>query len=386
MFMNKSKFKIVQYSTIIIIAIVISFFLLLSFGCSKALLADNVEEDTNEIAETRDPLKWPFASNSIWNTPIGDSAVYVRANLQPTMRLTVDEDIIVMTPEAPLMPIYKNFAGWNRNKDRCLKEGGLIYEVPFPDDFVYNSSVWDGLTPNAGLAVLMPDGRTIKQNQPFARCDSGSFGTSQYLFADEDIYGTGIYGAHGGSGLSAIGGALRYWELQPGSVIRHALKINLFGRESISKEMGGHRWPAKVADSGYNNANSGNYYGGSTPACRMGALLAIRPADLDSLSSLMQTEPGLILLKAFTDYGAYLVDNTAWDVWAIITSIEPEGRFTDEFKKTWGFDFVPKKGSAWDNDVETIYQNLYVIDNNGPNSIGGGGKPRQPMAPDFIKK
>ena len=348
---------------------------------------NSTHKPRNTEIETRDPYKWPFAANSIWNTPIGDSAVYVPANLQPSMKLTIDEDIIVMTPEAPLMPIYKNFAGWNRNKDRCLKEGELIYEVPFPDDFVYNSSVWDGLTPNAGLAVLMPDGRTIKQNQPFARCEIGGYGTSQFLFSDEDIYGAGITGAHGGSGLSAIGGALRYWELQPGSEIRHALKINLFGRNNISKELGGHRWPAPKADGSYDNVNDGNYYGGSTPACRMGALLAIRPADFDSLSSLMQTEPGRILLKAFTDYGAYLVDNTAWDVWGIITSIEPDGRFTDEFKKTWGFDFAPKRrqqGSKWDNDVEAIYQNLHVIDNNGPNSIGGGGKRRMPLAPDFI--
>ena len=334
--------------------------------------------------ELRNPLKWPFAANSIWNTPIGDSAVYVHANLQPSMKLTVDEDVIVMTPNAPLMPIYYNYAGWDRNKDRCPKEGGLIYEVPFPDDFVYNSSIWHGLTPNSGLAVLMPDGRTIKQNQPFSRCEKGSYGTSRFLFPDEDIYGAGITGAHGGSGLSAIGGALRYWELQPGSEIRHALKINLFGRKNISKELGGHRWPAPKADGSYDNVNDGNYYGGSTPACRMGALLAIRPADYDSLSEVMQTEPGKMLLKAFANYGAYLVDNTAWDVWGLITSIEPEGRFTDEFKKAWGFDFVPEKGSKWDNDVETIYKNLHVIDNNGPNSIGGGGKRRIALAPDFI--
>jgi len=57
---------------------------------------------------------------------------------------------------------------------------------------------------------------------------------SQYVFDDQDIYGSGMVGAHGGSGLSAIGGALRCGELTPTSgAIRHALKMNLFGRKNI---------------------------------------------------------------------------------------------------------------------------------------------------------
>ena len=33
------------------------------------------------VVVTRDPLKWPFAQNSIWNMPIGSGAQYVPANL-----------------------------------------------------------------------------------------------------------------------------------------------------------------------------------------------------------------------------------------------------------------------------------------------------------------
>ena len=58
--MKKNNDKLYKYLATIIISIAISFILLLSFGCSKPLAADNVEEDNNEIAEIRDPFKWPF--------------------------------------------------------------------------------------------------------------------------------------------------------------------------------------------------------------------------------------------------------------------------------------------------------------------------------------
>src|SRR3989344_6009640 len=72
------------------------------------------------FAAARDPLKWPFASDSIWNMPIGDGAVYVPANLNPDPgnmlgdpsnttgspwlagMPSLDEEIIVLKPTAPL--------------------------------------------------------------------------------------------------------------------------------------------------------------------------------------------------------------------------------------------------------------------------------------------
>ena len=36
------------------------------------------------------------------------------------------------------------------------------------------------------------------------------------------------------------------------------------------------------------------------------------------------------------NFGAYLVDDTAWDVYAIVTEWSPEGRFAEEFEKKLG--------------------------------------------------
>lgn len=343
-----------------------------------------------QLSAQRDPLKWPFSKTSIWNMPIGANASYVHARIEKAMAagMTIDEDYIVMSPDAPLMDIAQNFAGWNRNKSRCAVEGKVLFSAPIPQTWIVSPETWDGTTPNAGLAVLMPDRRTIKQTQPFAHCTEGQPGTSQYLFEDQDIQGDGMYGAHGGSGLSAIGGALRLGELTPTSgTIRHALKINFFGKKNIfyDAETKGFRWPAKRAD-GY---AAKNYYterkAETVKACRMGALLAL-PAkmNLDSLG--FETKPARILAEAFQNYGAYLVDDTAWDVYAIITEWSPEGRFDDQFKKDWGFSMKAKdKDTPWARDMDRIFLNLHVVDNNSANSIGGGGNPRMPLAPDFRK-
>jgi len=224
-------------------------------GCKDEPVTETEDEEEFEIwPGTRDAKKWPFAQSSIWNMPIGSEAEYVHAQIEKaTARgMTIDEDIIVMENDAPLTEVYVNNAGWNRDKDRCVIEGDLLFSAPIPDNFVVSPETWDGATPNAGLAVLMEDGKTIKQTQPFARCEAGEAATSKYMFEDQNLYGAGMYGAHGASKLSAVGGALRVGELRPGSgPIKHALKVNLYAAKNLfyDEQTKGYRWPAKSADS-----------------------------------------------------------------------------------------------------------------------------------------
>jgi hypothetical protein len=356
-----------------------------------AITAFHIECEGNH-PETRDPLKWPFSQTSIWNMPIGSGAVYVHAQIEKAVKagsgMTIDEDYIVMSPDAPLMEIYENNSGWSRTKSRCTIDGKLLFAAPIPQKYIVSRDTWVGDIPNSCLAVLMKDKRTIKQTQPFAHCTENQPGTSKYVVKDVDIYGDGISGAHGGSGLSAVGGTLRVGELTPNSgPIRHALKVNIFGRQNIyyDTETKGFRWPAIRAD-GY---AADQYYKDRTnpvvKACRMGSLLAL-PArmNLDSLS--FETTPGRILAQAFQDYGAYLVDDTAWDVYAIETEWSPEGRVKDEFLKNWGFSISTKKDTPWGRDMDRIFLNLHVVDNNSSSTIGGGGKPRVSLAPPFDKE
>jgi hypothetical protein len=357
-------------------------------GCSAKTATIPTELEPAVLPGTRDAKKWPFSQQSIWNMPIGDSAVYVHANLQQALEqgMTIDEDIIIMKDDAPVTGIYRNNAGWDRNKDRCVIEGELLFSAPIPGEFVVSRENWDGLTPNSGVAVLMPDGRTIKQTQPFARCTAGEPATSRYMFEDQDLYGEGMYGAHGASKLSAVGGALRMGDLRPGTgPVHHVLKVNVYAAKNLfyDQETKGYRWPAKSADS-YAPGNYGTKR--SVPPvreCTMGALLALPASwDLDTMG--FETEPARILAETFQKYGAYVVDDTAWDVYAIITEWGPDGRFTDQFMEDWGFSMKQSgKNHAWSRDMDRIFLNLHVVDNNSPSSIGGGGKPLAPLAPPF---
>jgi len=341
-------------------------------------------DDAYDFPAKRDPYKWPFAGDSIWNTPIHRNAEYVHAHIPQATAfgMTEDEDIIIITPNAPMTKVMEHNASWNRARTRCESQTGkLLYQVPIPHDFSTDPG-YSGATPNMGVAVLMPDGRTLKQSQPFHRCGVGGVAVTQYLWPDVDIYADGVIGAHGGSGMSTLGGALRIGEMMPGSPpIHHALKINLSGLNGS-----GYRWPAVHCDRG--NPEVFDFNGINQKL--EGALFALR-SDVDIKAMGLETEPAKYLARAFQDYGAYLVDGTGWNVYALITEWGPDGRFIDEFEKTWGFPFrEAKKDTPWARDMDRLFANLHVIQNSRKGFTGGGPdndrkNRRAPVAPEFGK-
>ena len=334
----------------------------------------------------RDVRTWPFSETSIWNMPVGSDANYIPAELEIPSRFTTDEDIIILKPSAPITPIYYTDISWGDEARvygaRCERQGELLATVPIPTNYLFFPP--EGETPNAGMAALMSDGRSLFQGQPFSRCYAGDYGTMTYAQSElQDIYGDGYYGAHGGSGLSAIGGTIRLGELLPNSVIRHALKINVWAARNLSYNddaTPGYRWPALRSD-GY----AQEVYGGTNVAMEMGALLALRP---DFNESSLQTMPGQIIARALKDYGAYIVEDTYWDASALIVETGPDGDVREEFLATYGYDIRVSdnssgEGANWYQDLSTIFENLNVINNNSEFNIGGGGTPQQPMAPPF---
>lgn len=336
---------------------------------------------------TRDPLKQPFASNSIWNMPIGSGAVYVPANLSANPGNNIwakmpgiDMEKIILTPTAPLVNINYSNAGWT-GKNRCSATGGLLMQVPMPSSYVVPHT-----TLNSSATFLMPDRRTLVQTQPLARCTAGGAATSMAKFANVDLYGPGITGAHGGSGLSAIGGSIRLGELRPGSTTgpRHALKINVYAKEALYKcttRSACSRWPAVTSDS-YAVGWYGSANGNSNTAMKMGALLAI-PASTSIASLGLETEPAKQLAWTLQNYGGYIVDDTYAPGFDFNAEEGPNGSKKTEFKADWGFDMEQKVAgnTPWVRDIQRLAKALYVVNNNSATSIGGGGTPRQPLAP-----
>src|SRR5437870_1376943 len=193
----------------------------------------------------RDPLQWPFSRDSIWNLPIGASAAYVPANIQQATQrgMTTDPDVIILTPNATMTDVYYNSDGWTGGS-RCAPQGNVLANAPIPDNFVVQgagSGNPDGTTPNYATAILMSDGHTLTQGQPFARCTAGGPATMWWSLSN-DLYGTGVDGGHGGSRLSSLGGTIRLGELVPGGVIRHVMKVNVYGLNNYYYDAAKHRY------------------------------------------------------------------------------------------------------------------------------------------------
>jgi hypothetical protein len=330
---------------------------------------------------TRDVRLWPFSSASIWNTPIGSKAEYVPSGLQADSfwGSFAQEIVVILTPDAPLTDVFENLKDWSDPSAgaRCPKEGKLITRLPMPSDWTYPHE--QGL-PDGVAAIMLPDKRTIHQTQPFHRCVAGTYATSHYPYEPADIYGDGRLGAHGGSGLSSLGGTIRLGELVPGSAIRHAMKVSVNNKLYLAYNNDGtpgFRWPARKSD-GESNIN----YQGKVPALEMGALLALKP-DFDVLQ--LRTEPARIIATAFKNYGAYIVDETAGTM--VILNLErgPAGRVKDEFQSKWGYGFdqsrLPRDGSAFGQDLAKLWPALQVVNNNTASGIGGGGTPRTEVKP-----
>jgi hypothetical protein len=335
-------------------------------------------------ALTRDPTKWPYSRYAIWNMPIGAKASYTPANLVIPGNYGYEENLIVMTPGAPKKNVYQSRSpGWDGN-DRCPTDGQVFLSgMPIPDSFTTRGpgGMFDqGNLANAAGGILKPDGRTVVQTQPLISCPDGTWRTRYYHDGDRNddiITGQGIVGAQGGSGMSSIGGALRMGELTPTSGhVRHALKITVWAKKNLYFDTKGYRWPAYVND-GYADKST---YGGTNPQLRQGSLLAI-PIGTDLTHLGLSTKPAKELAWTLQHYGAYIVDDSAWDDVNIAVEHSPDGNFLRQFKSQWGFDLATGGGTAWKRDLDTLFGAISVVSNNGPTSVGGGGRPLWCYAP-----
>ncbi len=319
------------------------------------------------IAPGRDPWVWPFSRESIWNMPIGAAAVYVPAGLSPSKYASVDyERFYKLKANDPVRPIFAP-SGWQTRwpGDRTKQVGSM----PVPDDLMIPDAR-QGFTPNECSAFLMPNGRTVLQLEPTCRLERAG-PIVGYPREPVDLYGDGRLGSHWGSGLSTLGGSIRLGELIGKSPIHHAIKINIWELNCYySPSAKGFRWPADRNDNGAEKA-----YRGKNPSLQMGSLLALKP-ELTLAKLGIKTRIGEQLFRALQDYGAYISDASGWDDYDLCV----EKGVVEEVKQQEGLDMSGSSGPYFD-DLMKIIAALSIIDNNGPKSVGGGGKPRRPLAP-----
>ena len=234
-----------------------------------------------------------------------------------------------------------------------------------------------------------------------ARWGNTTDGGPQRFANTTSILGDGTGGAHGGSGLSSIGGSIRLGELLPGAPpIAHALKIELanwwyYGASRLNPatvDNGGRTqyvWPATGSNCGWDNTTK-SCYGGKNLFVAPGALLAL-PAGADVATA---TVVGGKLKQAFVDYGAYIVDGSGSGPGRHknLVALCMDALVNAEMRRAYNFSMAYPHGvgpyTAQGNatqgardlyaDLLAIFRALHVVANNGPASVGGGGTPRQP--------
>lgn len=297
------------------------------------------EEPAPATTGGRDPARWPFSVDSPWNTPLGRAAAFAPPDDPRARALTADGPVAWINAGQYSQPVYRATAKdplvtFSRRGCRDVR-----YRVP------------KGARPASGddahLNVIDPTGRYVDESW-------ATHGIPPHLTTGHhvrnDLRGPGV--GHGGSrayGGSALGGLIRRWEVDAGS-IRHALALGL-----TNQQLGqGPVWPATAEDHDAPWA-----YAGPIP---MGSLVALPPGV--GVDQLGLGPAGSMLAHALQDYGAYVVDRSG----SMSLYAEPVLEHRGEL-------------AAMRDAFAVLRPLLGVVTDNGPDSVGGAGPRRARPAP-----
>jgi hypothetical protein len=242
--------------------------------------------------------------------------------------------------------------------------------------------------------------------------------------------GTGRWGAHTGSFMSAFGGAIRQGEMLGDSMIRHAIRVSIdasamyydpaergmsWYRNDTNPLYGkvippGAKWPAAGNDGDawdYNHTIPGSHpYTGTDPDVKMGALLTLpwgmgyseNLADKGGSRPYLKTTAAKKIFWAMVYYGAYVVDDSFAP--GLINIMHQQG-VDEEMVAKYGHSLVTSSNirdqfgqpiiqnatavNDYKEDLKEIFRFAQVVTNNSASTIGGGtGQRRTRPAPAFL--
>lgn len=352
---------------------------------------------------SRDVYKWPFAQNSVWNVPIGSNAVYQPASLTKIAKqVSVDAKHLFLDPTAPIRTIRAgNYSchsftpqtnklegdalgkqiriGDDKRGDGKLNGATAFLSATNPHQYYEGNRLWR--MPTTGpekCGSTHPMGTKYWDGHVDATAKNPAV---RHSWGVRDLKGGGWVGGPGGGTSGSVGGTIRKGELTGSAPIRHAIRLNVYAFKVLARNNEGYMWPALRADANYKDVNCSTYndeasfsgaYCGTIPYVRMGTLLALRPnEDISFITSPKIRK----IANAIRDYGMYIVDNTHNIRYSMNVEVGAEQEY-----------LLPDNGltiAQYDDQMQTLLTKLYAVTNNSPTSIGGGGTPRQPLAPPF---
>jgi hypothetical protein len=315
---------------------------------------------------SRSQYTWPFTYDSIWNIPVSANAEYTPAGITVTSDYSTSASAVEYNCTDPSQPV--------KSLTNAELAGGSTGAA---NVYVAPAMAAAGAYNDCAAFLASADNDTLYQGQTLDLTAGGnpSFGgAADYTVATVSITGEGAAGAHGGSGLSVLGGTLTVADLTKSGPITHAMKVMYNGLLYYSSAGTGYTWPATNADYGYNLSGNANYYGGSNPYVVEGALLALPP----SFNPLARYSDPLVqrIATAMQCYGAYIVDNTASGAGDSDAVIELNYDAVSYFTGSGTFS----------SDFHQLLMDIQVVVNNTSSTPGGGtiGSPRlAPYAPEF---
>lgn len=307
----------------------------------------------------RDPVAWPFAANSPWNTPIGSNARYAEP-----VGLDLGSGAVMVDAQGA-HPLHRATAG---------DPVGEIYEQGSATPLATTRLPVSRLpTADQRFAVVSADARTLYEIE-WGHVEGNRLIAGRVIVAD--LTGSGIPPDHHAptlSGLSDYAGSLCAADFT--GPIRRALGA-VFDATALAVRADGsaHTWPAP-----FTPRNLAAQMGGLNPDGNifMGSLLAIPPdVDLTQIG-VGDSGPAFEIARALQDYGVYLKRPFAGQTPA---ALDPGRRAPLIFCGDLSAVNLPP---GFAQQLAMVASHLKVVINNDANNIGGGGKPRQPSAPAF---
>jgi hypothetical protein len=405
MFLNKEdKYKIMKKITLALLCSIILF----------VLNSPNISAVTYGTYET------PFASDSMWNTPIGSRAEYVHAGFtEYDISHWCPANVMInqFSNTYPLVTVYrkKNWGkGWHC-VDGNVDFNTVLAKMRVPYDYLQTYDFNDGgkysfVAPDSAGEIHYRGEVTpvsagdILEFYGWERCAQGSHaaanwvtplphsitndGYPRYPFVpitdwgdnEENIDAYDAKGMQGGSKLSQFAGTIRLGELTtpPGVEIPHTLKFAM-STDSKAANYGtktpGYVWPATHADSGYIGTN---------PLIEIGRLYALLPSF--DCKARMSSELSWKICRALQKYGAFDVDTTRGKVdsrpyFQILHPDDDVNRVTYEINQHYGvnanclpYDNINNYNQPTQdylNDMLEIYLNLHIVTNAVPSTPKG---------------
>ncbi len=316
-------------------------------------------------AKTRDVAQQPFASDSVWNTPIGAGAQF--AAVQPGgMDLATGVMVVNASLSHPVLYATTNDPIGNLH----------VPSMPAPFASVPLPATLNTTPGGRHVFLVLPDGFTAFEIHSPRRAGSDVRANS---IVRADLRGSGVppeYRSATGSGLTPLGGSIRRGELKTG--IRHLIGA-VVPLEAVTVKPDGtaHVWPAGWSQAGDANAAAQMARAGNV---HVGSLLAI-PSGVDITKLAAPGTPAHAIIRAMQDYGVLVKDTF-------------DGTYFNEWQREGGAHLIFCVEDLFNGDaprdlaqqLAPAIRELRVVANHGPSSIGGGGARRQPGASAIQKQ